>query len=343
MMMMNSPKFIDIKPALIELFEPGLNLWKRKDSKDYESMTALNAVRKALRLPKIWPPNGDSDDREKRRQEDFKSTIDGFRKILEAIGIAGSDKVLLKKWICDDTKYKLISPEYLNSAIVHGDLNARNLTWSGGLKSFFMIDFEHVGPQFRGIDQFRLSINLVVDLMGEALTEISYEELQEKDHLFEEIDNGIKFLIKLSNSLVKGTSKNLKNLCIDVLNELKSEKPDKKDECKLCILLKAIICSIKYDVKKNKKEWSRFWGYVLFCTALKEYEYSSRSVNEETVLKILNSEKPNIINPLTYNSKETINFLFSNPNIKDAQREIGYYFRYLTAIKILCSVCGLQS
>lgn len=51
-------------------------------------------------------------------------------------------------------------------SIAHRDLNARNLVWAGPIQSLMMIDFEHVGLGFWGMDQARLAVSTVVDILS---------------------------------------------------------------------------------------------------------------------------------------------------------------------------------
>lgn len=64
----------------------------------------------------------------------------------------------------DAEKRKMVS-------IAHRDLNAQNIVWAGPIQSFMMIDFEHTGIGYWGIDQARLAVNTVVDFLSKSRNE----------------------------------------------------------------------------------------------------------------------------------------------------------------------------
>jgi hypothetical protein len=54
-------------------------------------------------------------------------------------------------------------------AVIHGDMNCRNLVWSAAFDKFFAIDFEHTSYGLRGVDQWRLVISTIVEIIPEAI------------------------------------------------------------------------------------------------------------------------------------------------------------------------------
>lgn len=81
------------------------------------------------------------------------------------------------------------------ASIAHRDLNAQNLVWAGPIQSFMMIDFEHTGQGYWGMDQARLAVNTVVDFLSK-ITEPDDSYTQ-----FTEVANAAEFLVDVWKSL----------------------------------------------------------------------------------------------------------------------------------------------
>ena len=59
-------------------------------------------------------------------------------------------------------------PAVFTRSVVHGDLNANNLTWAKDYKRFFLIDFEHTTIGFQGADQLKLVASLICEGVSDA-------------------------------------------------------------------------------------------------------------------------------------------------------------------------------
>lgn len=331
------PSIMDMQTALKTFFATALNLWESRDNLKQNPLrqNVIRATREAFRLPMTWDINassGHTNDPLGTRQEDLCTTFATFKEIL-------STNLLEDKWALDVTQNPIIdSDEFKNlEAIVHGDLNARNLTWAGGLKSFFMIDFEHVGPGFRGVDQCRLIVNLIAELFGEAVAEGPPDETQ-LIRLLGEVDQGVEFISEVGRYLLKG-----KRLSFMDISKKSLEKNAESDLCKILDgLIRSLENQHKTQTVNQYPKWNRFWGYVLFCSALKEFEYSCRSTNYEGRHAILSQLDPNKNRILGLNAQELKYLVQTSLNL-DPERDsfkLSNYFRHFTIAKILHGICS---
>ena len=74
--------------------------------------------------------------------------------------------------------------------IAHRDLNAQNIVWAGPIQSYMMIDFEHTGKGYWGMDQARLAVNTVVDFLSKAANP------EAAGNHFVEVANAANFIVE---------------------------------------------------------------------------------------------------------------------------------------------------
>jgi hypothetical protein len=166
-------------------------------------------------------------------------------------------------------------------AIIHGDLNARNLTWAQAFKRFFIIDFEHVGYGLLGVDQFRLVMSLLSDLWSASARELtSRADTERLKSVGERIGLLIIFLDRLTETMANnsfGPEKAIEGL---ELASLKDDFVVKAINRVLSTIRSTPAIENPGSFQTLDRIGADFWKYVAFCAATKEFEYSLRDVND---------------------------------------------------------------
>jgi len=169
-------------------------------------------------------------------------------------------------------------------AIIHGDLNARNLTWAQAFKRFFIIDFEHTGYGLLGVDQFRLVMSLLSDLWSAASKGLNDQaDVGRLNELNGHIEQLFMFLDRLTDVIGQG------GFSKDRIFDEPALQPLKDDFVVEAIIkiLSTIRREPASELEGNFEPLSNigedFWKYMAFCAATKEFEYSLRDLNNELV------------------------------------------------------------
>ncbi len=309
----------NVQNKLQILFNEGLSLWQKP--KQVNEGRCGSIIRKAFRLPETWDNNQKTDKtlNEDKYQYNLSQANTKFNRIIK--GHIDTDSNLIPKRFNDNDLIPVgnWSNGVNLSSIGHGDLNARNLTWSGGLESFFMIDFEYVGLYFKGADQYRLAVNLVVDVVSEvyAVAQNNHDINKASSTLCPAIDKSVEliteFYKKLSTNAVSGYEASLAEVVLVNVFELEGKEipsdnkkkvslAKKKVKIKkgdslysLCFVIITLFSTLNniFTVKNpNKKQWlMKFYGYVLFCSVLKEFDYSCRPLDNKSDETIENISK----------------------------------------------------
>jgi hypothetical protein len=176
-------------------------------------------------------------------------------------------------------------------AIVHGDLNARNLAWAGAFERFFLIDFEHVAYGFAGIDQFRLILSLTADLWGAVVTTIGENRLEHREEDLcskagEDLEDAIILIDRITDVIDKS------GFDLGASIQHLKDKGISLDKHFLCHAIVTILSTLGENSKKRKnrisfsrrtniaKDW---WKFLAFCASAKEFEYSLRDLDGRLV------------------------------------------------------------
>lgn len=161
-------------------------------------------------------------------------------------------------------KEKLIS-------IAHRDLNAQNLVWAGPIQSFIMIDFEHTGIGYWGMDQARLAVNTVVDFLSKST------EPDESYNPFSEVSNAANFLVDAWYSFESANAWDaywVKDLGDTPLCSTPPEKGKK-----LAGIVRLVIWLIWQNVQSFRdRNFLEVYQLELGYAVVKEYEYSMINV-----------------------------------------------------------------
>ena len=359
----NIPEIADVNKKLKMLFKDGLSLWQTKGQDNYQAIpdvlksAGASMARKAFRLPQTWnieqcckKLDKHSTNEEKYQYNLYKAYCK-FNNVIgnDSEGIKSIDTMLNEESI--PMGYGVDGDNLIHqiASIGHGDLNARNLTWSGGLESFFMIDFEHVDYYFIGADQYRLAVNLVVNIVGEV-----YEAEQNNNDIDErvlklciEIDRSVQLITKFHKNLSASAVTEYANLFKEeYANLFKEENSDehKRSKCHLSSVILTLFYTLK-DIfyKKNqsirKTQWfMQFYGYVLFCSVLKELDYSCHALddNDSTLQNIIHTVKSNKEKGLLeVTSFELLKIIRDKLGKQYDRRLCGLYFRHLISAKML--------
>jgi hypothetical protein len=217
--------------------------------------------------------------------------------------------------------------------IIHGDLNARNLTWAQAFKRFFIIDFEHTGYGLLGVDQFRLVMSLLSDLWSAASRNLAHSDadLVRLKAINSQIELLFAFLDKLTDSIEQNGFSEQKTF----------EDDDALRIIKDSFIPQAIIRILstiraRGDVEHGNqfqvldKVGDDFWKYVAFCAALKEFEYSLRDLTDE-LMDVLSTCTARASEQGPVGPGSVLLELHENSLISDDQRRIGARF--------VCSFC----
>ena len=172
-------------------------------------------------------------------------------------------------------------------AIVHGDLNARNLAWAGAFKRFFLIDFEHVDYGFQGIDQFRLVMSLTADMWTACMERLPSKSggLRTKyEKVGDAIEQALILIDKFTDAM---TDKRFST------KEAYEEKgPGLRKEAQAQFFARAIATILSTianrprssddvrfeDLEDAGPDW---WRFMAFAASAKEFEYSLRDMDKK--------------------------------------------------------------
>jgi hypothetical protein len=192
-------------------------------------------------------------------------------------------QLLTSKWSGSLPVKKTMTDNNFYWVVAHRDLNARNLTWAAGVHSFFLIDFEQVGPSPRGCDQFRLMVNLVAESWTAWDQEVKRHN-RNADRLFSELEAGINFIITLFELLFV-YKEHLKEAA-------KNAKTQWGADSKLVCILHKIIETLQRPADNGDDEipWYGYWSFVLFCAVTKEFAYTLRIAKAESIQGVLGTE-----------------------------------------------------
>lgn len=350
----SSPSISQIQPKIRQLFTNSLDLWKRiEPSTDVETVVA--AVRSAYRLPKICnfehPDTEElnSEDLDKKneakRKADLIKTYEAFVKFSSNSGMLGEE--LKSRWSAEDLS-QFLAPSTLNTdlaSITHGDMNARNLAWAAGLNSFFLIDFEHVGYGIDGTDQMRLVVNLTTDLFGSFLETTatrwptSQHDEDEIRKFAGEIDTVLTNLPNAIKAFLSGGDRSVIEIMESIITD-GVEEPSQQELWGLIVnIVKTLPSPSRSADKESYRAYNYLWGYCLFCSCLKEFEYSLISIDEEIELVLREAKKQKIFLS-TISSADLFKFLWTQSSLgEDPSTELlGKIFRYFVAGKLLYGV-----
>lgn len=162
--------------------------------------------------------------------------------------------------------------------IIHGDLNARNLSWSDALQRFVLIDFEHVMPGIQLCDQTRLAINIACDIYSNSLSLPHFQSQTTLDTLVDNVIDAIGELGEVSEFVWAPEPMNEECLA-SILKHVRSSGTI------VASMLRTILST--FDKKSPfgdgglRQIWREFQGYALFGAALKEYQYSCNSLRAD--------------------------------------------------------------
>jgi V8-like Glu-specific endopeptidase len=320
----------DMAGALDKLFRTGMIHWRESSSPIQGGATSLHLARQAFRLPKHWiQPISDEDKAARARREDLNNAQTRFALLVGDVGKTRFKDAWEMKRREVPFWDRVIGIQSLQPATIHGDLNSRNLTWSSELKSFFMIDFEHVGQWFFGVDQFRLLVNLVTETFEAASTEGQNED--DLLRLMNEIDQAVKYLWRIARVLFTAPHKGLGDLAADTFKTFRTSQ--------LCTIISTLLNCVELGHRaEHLIERNRFWSYVLFCAALKEFEYSCRSTEAERVEQILTRGKGSAIYRL--NAAAIRDLIENISELRHETNSVAFsnYFRHFTAARLLWGI-----
>lgn len=346
-----------LKTKVIALLGPSLELW-RNTKYPLAADTLTELVRLAFRLPD-WcdfserPPKeqlNSVDPVVKRDAERRAHLIDTYEKFEEFCRNAGDVGVGLRDFWDAETLSNSDSDANLIkdlASITHGDLNARNLAWSEDLKSFFLIDFEHVGASITGTDHSRLAINLVTELFGAFLdktgpsgptTSINQRQIP---YITKEIDTVLEHLPGLIRDLTQGGST---PTAVHVTEFAPNNGKRPEVGSVVWWLIGAILKELPTDVGLKNQDavetHNYLWGYCLFCSCLKEFEYSLRLLNEDDLDGVLRQARRKSMNLFSMSATDLFEFLWDAENTENnlPKDVLGRIFRYFVAGRLLYEV-----
>ena len=353
----SDPDLEEIETKLVGLFSDSLGLWKIPTD-DIQSTKLHEAARLSFRLPKIClnfdepePSDLNSNDPEVSRAAERRlhlyETYKQFEVFCSNSGHLSDS--LKSKWGAERLAARAKQNRILTNLtqISHGDLNARNLAWADGLKSFFLIDFEHVGNSLAGTDQCRLAVNLLTDLFGSYLDTLDADGPQpdgQDDNAISkittEIDNVLLNLPVLTHALARGGKTRVDDI-ID--NRTLSEYTLDSGE-ELWWLISSILRSLPITRESDDKEYAQtsnlLWSYCLFCSCLKEYEYSLRNISEQDLNAVMLAARNARLNLYDLSAFKLYQFLWNEGGLgKHRTKEmLAKLMRYFVSGKLLYRV-----
>lgn len=156
-------------------------------------------------------------------------------------------------------------------AIIHGDLNPQNLTWSASYKKFQIIDFEHTGPGYRYADQLKLIFSLLLNIHQRLIsTRITPNESNILQKTANEIDRCLCIIYKVSSFVAADLPLN------DLLRSIKEINLSESDY--LAMLFKQIFSTIFTENQINDNLDCSALLLALQCFALKEINYAIKEL-----------------------------------------------------------------
>lgn len=157
-------------------------------------------------------------------------------------------------------------------SVAHRDLNARNLVWAGPIKNLVMIDFEHVGIGFWGMDQARLALSTVV----EFLSEVEFDNLEAPTREILAVENAAQFLIDLwdTYNTAKLTKKG---------PHFPNDWQSNLEQSLRGVIIHIVRTSWSLDPRAMDKKYFGIFRACLGFAAIKEYEYGLINLRRETL------------------------------------------------------------
>ena len=258
----NIPSTKEIEQQITNVFDTNAKLWM--NPREMPEMEPAMAVPLAFRIK----------ERETKERRDLEKEIARLRDMRKS-GKELSLELLLRQWKGLGDSVLQLNQEHFR--ICHGDMNARNLTWAEGLRSFFLIDFEHVGPAPNGTDQFRLMVNLVAGLWVGLKSRKMPDDTATREFkkLYNELTSGLDYLNKVFAMLIsegKGMA----------LSEI-AQRATRQDRSGLTKILRTILMTVDPDRKLVEKKWRYHWALMLLCAAAKEFGYTCHTASEITL------------------------------------------------------------
>jgi len=262
----NMPPSEKIAGEIANVFGPNAELWRT--DRELTKKRTIPAVLSAFRIPNEKPENA---------RRDFEGEIARLQG-MRTSGKSLSFESLFHQWGQKQDRNVLSRLEKEHSRICHGDLNARNLTWAEGLRSFFLIDFEHVGPAPNGTDQFRLIVSVITELwpgLDAIGSPDKTERRSEFNNLYAALMNGLNFLKAVFEILIaRGGASPLS----DIASHTAGKHPSGLTE-----ILKSILMTVDPDRKLSEPKWRFHWALMLVCAAAKEFSYTCRTASAITL------------------------------------------------------------
>ncbi len=183
-------------------------------------------------------------------------------------------------------------------AIVHGDLNSRNLAWSAALEHYILIDFEHTDIGIWGSDQARLVVNILVELysgVSDVYVSPFHDIINKTCGWLNDVCQRYASHPGEMNSLLDQAQENFEKLLESWSGDDSSDFKDMPSS-DATALLKGFIAKILLsfyhhdgDIKSEKiskdQRWSRTMRAMLEMAALKEFEYSLINVKRARLTK----------------------------------------------------------
>jgi hypothetical protein len=227
--------------------------------------------------------------------------------------------------------------------IVHGDMNARNLTWSDALKTFFLIDFEFTQPGLVACDQMRLIANLIAETwfaFGDKHSH-GFDKRTREGWFVAEMNHALNYLEAVFAELMHPQG----STSLSVVAELETRLDGlQRKQAQLAsifeVILKTIEATGKYGITQ---EWRSHWALILFIASVKEFSYTCRrsddvSIDEELVRNVLEGTTIDDKELLATLAERVENAL-SEPN-KDAN-ERYYLLRHVLAGRLLAKLIAV--
>lgn len=169
-------------------------------------------------------------------------------------------------------------------AVIHGDLNARNLVWSQDYVKFFIIDFERVRLGFYGADQLRLAFSLISDLIVDAYQLEPFgawpanpdiaRRVRETDLIAADLLRATTYAAEVLATMREATAQDGGSV------------PAADESSIASVALEEIFKTIS---SLFRKEFKDFWYFSITMMAAKQLEYALRDIDESctSTLKLL--------------------------------------------------------
>jgi hypothetical protein len=227
-----------------------------------------------------------------------------------------------------------IDGKQLNSTrrIVHGDLNAHNLTWSDELKSFFLIDFEHTGPGLLGGDQMKLIANIIAETWPKYCEDHTSDEAATSPEFIAQMNQGFDSVIEFFTGLIArgGVPQGLQAIV----------EASSHSRGKLSSVLLAIVKTIDHKNELHGERWRSHWAMMLLWAALKEFAYACRedrfgSVKPDLVEKALDGKKVDDPDLFTKLTEKVSKALEDEPDVISVRYEL---LRHIMSARLLAKL-----